>query len=205
MKPTLKTLATLAVAATFAFAGCKPEKIEPVTPDNPEEPGEETIENIYAGTSWAAHLENTYLYEGVLPMEITYDLMLDFLDTVSGELFHDVTIDIPDYPAASQHMNQTESFTYTFSNDTVVLHCEYYDEEEGDTVQYTYELTYDKEAETLTLDFNDPEMEDLMGSSMVVFTPLSVDTKTLIPATQTRTGKLNWHKVVAKVAQAVKF
>ena len=74
MKSTIKTFATLFVAATFAFAGCeKEDNVTPITPDTPEE---ETPENIYVGTSWAAHLENdfTMQQQGMnIDMEITYD------------------------------------------------------------------------------------------------------------------------------------
>ena len=202
MKTTLKTLAIVTVAASLAFAGCKKEKIEPVTPETPEV---ETPENIYEGTSWIAHMENTYYYQGMLQMDVTYDLSLDFLDSVSGELFHDINIDVPDYPAASQNQNMTESFTYTFSNDSVILKCQYYDDELGDTAYYSYELVYDTVAKTLTLDFDDPDMEEIMGTSVVVFTQVPVEpAKAIIPGAKTAKGKVNWNNIVGKIARALK-
>lgn len=199
MKSTLKTLATLLVAATFAFAGCeKEDNINPIVPDAPEE---ETPVNIYDGTSWMAHIENTYYYEGFLRMDIDYSLSLDFLDSVKGELFHDVYINVPDYPTASQSFNETEEFAYTFSNDSVVLNCQYFDEESGDTVDYAYVLVYDTVAKTLTLDFNDPDMEAMVGTTTVVFTQVDTSAKSVRP--RTTTGKTNWRKFIGKVAQAL--
>ena len=202
MKTTLKTLAIVTVAASLAFAGCKKEKVEPVTPETPEV---ETPENIYEGTSWIAHTENTYYYEGMLQMDVTYDLSLDFLDSVSGELFHDLVINVPDYPSASQNQNMTEAFTYTFSNDSVILKCQYYDDELGDTAYYSYELVYDTVAKTLTLDFDDPDMEEIMGTSVVVFTQVPVESaKTIIPGAKSAKGKTSWGNIVGKIARALK-
>jgi hypothetical protein len=203
MKTTLKTLAIVTVAASLAFAGCKKEKIEPITPETPEV---ETPVNIYAGTSWIAHMENTYYYEGMLQMDVTYDLSLDFLDSVSGELFHDLVINVPDYPAASQNQNMTEAFTYTFSNDSVILKCHYYDDELGDTAYYSYELVYDTVAKTLTLDFDDPDMEEIMGTSVVVFTQVPVEpAKALIPGAKTAKGKMSWGNIVGRIVRALKI
>ena len=203
MKTTLKTLAIVTVAASLAFAGCKKEKVEPVTPETPEV---ETPENIYEGTSWIAHMENTYYYEGMLRMDVTYDLSLDFLDSVSGELFHDLVINVPDYPAASQNQNMTEAFTYTFSNDSVILKCHYYDDELGDTAYYSYELVYDTVAKTLTLDFDDPDMEEIMGTSVMVFTQVPVEpAKAIIPSAKTAKGKMSWGNIVGRIARALKI
>lgn len=201
MKTTLKTLAIVTVAASLAFAGCKKEKIEPLTPVTPEV---ETPENIYVGTAWTAHLENTYYYQGMLPMNITYDLSLDFLDSVSGELFHDVLIDVPDFPSASQSTSMTEEFIYSFSNDSVVLNCRYIDEDTGDTLDYSYLLVYDSVDKTLTLDFGDPDMEDMMGTSEVVFTQVSIEpTKAIIPGAKTAKGKVSWRNILGRIARAI--
>ncbi|MBR5352182.1 MAG: hypothetical protein IK126_00570 [Bacteroidales bacterium] len=203
MKTTLKTLAIVTVAASLAFAGCKKEKIEPLTPETPEV---ETPENNYVGTAWSAHLENTYYYEGMLQMDVTYDLSLDFLDSVSGELFHDLVINVPDYPAASQNQNMTEAFTYTFSNDSVILKCHYYDDELGDTAYYSYELVYDTVAQTLTLDFDDPDMEEIMGTSVMVFTQVPVEpAKAIIPSAKTAKGKMSWGNIVGRIVRALKI
>ena len=73
MNATIRTLATLAVAATLAMAGCKKDDVSPITPNIPDNPGEEPIENIYVGTTWEAHLENQFFYQGI-EEDVTYDL-----------------------------------------------------------------------------------------------------------------------------------
>ena len=192
MKATFKTLATLVVAATLTFAGCTKEKIHPIVPDTP---GEEPIENIFVGTSWTAHLENTYyqVQQGMnIQMDITYDLSLDFLDSTNAELFHDLYVYVPVYPAASQSQNMTETFHGTYISD-----------ETGDTLEYSYPLFYDKEANTLTLDFDDPDMDEVLGTSIVVFSKSEDAAKTIIPASSSSKGKVNWHTLVGKIARAL--
>ena len=203
MKATFKTLATLVVASALAFAGCTKEKIQPIVPDTPEE---EPVENLFVGTSWTAHLENTYynLEQGMsIQMDITYDLSLDFLDSTNAELFHDLYVYVPVYPSASQSQNMTETFTYSFSKDSVFLHGTYINDESGDTIDYFYTLVYDKEANTLTLDFDDSDMEEMMGTSVVVFTKSEDAAKAIIPASSSSKGKVNWHKLVGKIARAL--
>ena len=200
MKTTLKTLATLVVAATFAFAGCeKEDNIRPIIPDTPED---DTVENIFVGTSWTGRMENTYYYEGI-QMDITYDLYLDFLDSTNAELFHDMYVYVPAYPAASQTQNMTETFTYTFTKDSVLLNGSYIDDETGDTLYYSYPLVYDKEANTLTIDFDDPDMLEMMGITVVVFSPVENPAKTTIPRPQTNNGKTSWKSVVGNIAHAL--
>ena len=204
MKTSKKILATLVVAATFAFAGCeKEDNIMPIFPDTPED---DTVENIFVGTSWTGRLENTYYYQeqGMnIQMDITYDLFLDFLDSTDAELFHDFYVYVPIYPAASRSENMTETFTYTFTKDSVFLNGNYIDDETGDTVYYSYPLVYDKEANTLTLDFDDPSMLDMMGTTVVVLSPMEVAEKTTIPRPKTNNGKTNWTSVVGKIAHAI--
>ena len=205
MKATFRTLATLVVAATLSFAGCTKEKIHPIFPDTPEE---EPIKNVFVGTSWTAHLENTYyqMQQGMnIQMDITYDLSLDFLDSTNAELFHDMYVYVPIYPAASQSQNMTEVFTYTFSKDSVFLNGTYIDGETDETFEYSYSLFFDKEANTLTMDFDDPDMEEVMGSSVVVFTQVPIEpTKAIIPSAKTAKGKMSWGNIVGRIARALK-
>ena len=200
MKTSKKILATLVVAATFAFAGCeKEDNIMPIVPDTPDD---DTVENIFVGTSWTGRMENTYYYEGI-QMDITYDLYLDFLDSTNAELFHDMYVYVPAYPAASQTQNMTETFTYTFTKDSVLLNGSYIDDETDDTLYYSYPLVYDKEANTLTIDFDDPDMLEMMGTTVVVLSPVENPAKTTIPRPQTNNGKTSWKSVVGKIAHAL--
>ena len=204
MKATIKTLATLLVAATFAFAGCeKEDNVTPIVPDTPEE---ETPENIYVGTSWSARLENNYTMQQQgfdIDMELTYDIYLDFLDSTHAELFHDLYVYVPAYPAASQSDNMTEELTYSFSHDSVFFNATYVDEESGEAYEYGYVAIYDTVAKTLTMDYDDPEMEEMMGTSIIVFNLVEDPAKTIVPRPQSNTGKTNWQKVVSKIAQAI--
>lgn len=185
MKTIQKTIATILVASVFALTGCGKENIQPFEPVEPD-----TIENIYEGTAWTAHLENTYNYDGVLRMDLTYDVSLDFLDSVSGELFHEFYIDIPSHPSASQYEAISESFTYTFHDDTVILNCVATDDETGEEVEYSYSLRYDKDANTLTLDFDDENMTELMGTSVMVFTKRDLPAK--YRGQQPKSGRPSW-------------
>ena len=203
MKTSKKIFATLVVAATFAFAGCEKDNITPIVPDTPDD---DTVENIFVGTSWTGRLENTYYYQeqGMsIQMDITYDFALDFLDSTNAELFHDMYVYVPDYPFASQNQTMTETFTYTYDGDSLYLNGTFLDDETGDTVVYSHTLAYDKEANTLTLVYDDPEMLEIMGTTTMVFTQVEDSAKTTIPRPQTNNGKTSWKSVVGKIAHAI--
>ena len=98
----------------------------------------------------------------------------------------------------------TEEFIYSFSNDSVVLNCRYIDEDTGDTLHYSYLLVYDSVDKTLTLDFDDSDMEDMMGTSEVVFTQVSIEpTKAIIPGAKTAKGKVSWRNILGRIARAI--
>ena len=54
-----------------------------------------------------------------IDMELTYDIYLDFLDSTHAELFHDLYVYVPAYPAASQSDNMTEELTVSTSTGTL--------------------------------------------------------------------------------------
>lgn len=194
MKLSLRTFATLIVAATLAMVACKPEKI---TPDTPEE---EKPVNIYAGTTWEAHLQNNYTYQGI-QMNVTYDLTLDFFDTVKGELFTDAYVYVPASPSSSQSINWTEPFSYTFADDSVVMTCWWFNPDINDTSYYHYVGYYDTVANTLTIDLDDPDMEETMGTCVVTLTKVENPTKAAVlrPAT----GKFGLQNLIRKAVKAL--
>lgn len=194
MKSTLKALATLFVAATLTLVACKPEKIEPETP------GDEKPVNIYAGTTWEAHLQNDYTYQNIL-MNVSYDLTLDFLDTVNGELFTDIYLYIPQMPSQSQSTNYTEPFRYTFAGDSIVMTCAWFNPDINDSSYYHYVGYYDTAACTITIDLEEPEMEEIMGTCVVTLTKVENPAKaaTLRPTS----SKACWKDLLKKIAQAL--
>lgn len=193
MKTSIKTLATLLVATTLAFVSCKKE--ENVTPiNNDTTPTAEQDGNILQGTAWVCHMENTYMFENVIPMNITLDASLDFNDTINGELYQEITLEVPAYPSANQSEDFNQPFTYTFSDNTVRLTCIYEDEEEGEMDTLVYVGIYDKVANTISIDIDDVDMEEIMGSDLMVFTPRTPVAKKST-ATTTTDSKPLWNKM----------
>lgn len=196
-----KTFAALLVAAAFAFVGCtEKEHIDTDTTDTtPETP--EVEENYLVGTSWTAHLEGSYTYNygGYnIDMEITDDASLDFIDSTSGELFQDIYIYFPIAPSQSQSENFTEPFTYTIDGNNITLSIAYYDEEEQDTLHYSYPAVYDKTANTITVDMEASGMGEVLGTNLMVFTPRELSTKKTASA-DVETGRIHW-KTLPKMA-----
>ena len=193
-----KTFAALLVAAAFAFVGCT-EKEHIDTDTTPVTP--EVTENYLAGTSWTAHLEGsyTYNYQGYnIDMDITDDASLDFIDSTSGELFQDIYIYFPIAPSQSQSQNVTEPFTYTIDGNNITLSIAYYDEEEEDTVHYSYPAVYDKTANTITVDMEASGMGEVLGTNLMVFTPRELSAKKTASA-DVETGRIKW-KSLPKMA-----
>lgn len=194
----MKTFAALLVAAAFAFVGCT-EKEHIDTDTTPVTP--EVTENYLAGTSWTAHLEGSYTYNygGYnIDMEITDDASLDFIDSTSGELFQDVYVYFPIAPSQSQSENFTEPFTYTIDGNNITLSIAYYDEEEDDTLHYSYPAVYDKTANTITVDMEASGMGEVLGTNLMVFTPRELSAKKTASA-DIETGRIHW-KTLPKMA-----
>ncbi len=189
------------VGAALAMTGCKKEDPTPANTDNPG--GEETVENVFSGTSWVCHLENSLVQQGI-QMNIYYDASLDFLDDVNAEIFQDLYIEVPAYPAASQSINQTDAFTYTFTPDSLFLLATYVDETTGDTIEEVTGAVYDKEAQTITMDFDDADMEQVMGTSVVVFTPRQGSAKCRSTATETRAVESVWQRLTEKARETLR-
>lgn len=161
MNKTVKIWVALALAATITLCGCEPE--DPIIPEK------ETIENVFADSMWECNLQNSVMEEGVL-INVSLAMTLDFCDTVHAIMISDLYYDIPAIPLVEGEYSESP-YTYSFTKDSVFLHEWYVDEETGDTINETTALAYDKEAQTLTWDINDAEVEQILGVSSFVFVP----------------------------------
>ena len=205
MKITMKTFAVMMTAATLALAGCKKEKVEPTTPENPETP---VVENVFAGTSWAASVENsgTITEQGYnIPFHVVYDVSFDFLDSVNLEYYNAIAVDYPGLPVPPQNMDFTWEGSYSYAGgDTLMVYLNWEDEETGETGVDTAAMFYDKVAKTLTQDIgDDPDMVEILGVNKLVFTQVDLTAKTTIPGSKPTSAKMNWRKMMAKVLHAI--
>ena len=155
----------LFVATTVALSSCK-ETNEPAEPQPPQQPQNNPA---LVNTSWASNIQSDYTYSGVA-MHLDLQSTLDFTDLTNGEFFMDITVTVPAMPNYSQSNNETFEFTYTFDGTQLVITGRYTDPETGETMTYDYNAVYDPNAETITLDMDDEEMVEMMGTDILVFT-----------------------------------
>ena len=181
MKKAALIIASMLFVAAMALTSCtEKEEIVPDTPDDTTTPVVPPENNYLVGTSWTCHVEGdyTYNYQGVdIYMQITDDASLDFLDETHGELFQDLYVYFPAYPSMSQSETDTEPFTYEINGYDITLNASYYDEEEEDTIHYSYPATYDPTANTITVDMTGTGMDEVIGTNLMVFTPREDATK----------------------------
>ena len=163
MKQKLHLLAMLFVAATMTLglAGCQP--------DEPGQPVQEEPQTLnLAGTSWEATVEQTTTQQAqgvTIEENVSLNAVIDILDDKNAELFMDVSIEVPAFPAANQNMTQSDSCTYTFDGTTLVLTSKGEDSSEGDNGT----LTYHAETNTFTMPINEPEVEQMLGITELTF------------------------------------
>lgn len=167
MKTTLKIMAMLLAVATLTLAACKKDNPQPEPQPQPQPQPQQTD---LSNTTWESTFQNTYMYQGIMAMNIDAVMQLDFFDSESGEFFTDMVIEVPDYPAANQTQNATEPFTYTFDGTTLVLTSTEEGSEEGDMG----EMIYDPSNNTFYQIIPDEVMEginlrELYGSDRIVF------------------------------------
>lgn len=159
-----KLLSLFFVSTIVIFASCKKDDPQPEAPAQPADLTEQL-----ANTSWMSELQGSYTYSGV-DMQITMTSTLDFLENKEGELFVDVIVSVPSMPdLQDQEQSETISFTYTFDGTNLALIETYVDDETGQTLNYTTNGVYDKESDTMTIDFDDSEMVEMFGTDMMVF------------------------------------
>lgn len=171
MKKTRLFFGALSLVCLFVLAGCEKDEVtstqDPTEQEDPDDPPAPQGDERFAGTSWMASAEGSYRYYGY---NLKLDLVaaLDFNMDTTGELFIELTTSIPSMPSYSPQINSTTvTFSYMFDGnqgvitERGVINGEEYTEE--------YIVTYDEENKTLTMDLNDDEMAEMMGSSAIVF------------------------------------
>lgn len=202
MKKVAFIFASMLFVASMALTSCtEKEEIVPDTPDDTTTPVVPPQDNYLVGTSWTCHVEGdyTYNYNNVdIYMQITDDASLDFLDETSGELFQDLYVYFPAMPSMSQSQTDTEEFIYTIDGYNIALNVDYYDEEEGDTVHYTYPAIYDPVAVTITVDMTGSGLDEITGSNLLVFTPRQEPDR-VCPAKAGKSGRLDWQSLLRSI------
>lgn len=104
-------------------------------------------------------------------MHIIMDGALDFMDSINGELFYELFVEVPMIPSANQEFNETMYFSYIVNGNIISITYQYEDPETHEVATETSDLVYNPENETITYDMgDDPEMEAIMGTNVMVFT-----------------------------------
>ena len=158
MKKAQKFVALFFVAAVMTLAGCQKENGN----NNNSQPQPRPQGISLAGTSWVCDLDAEYTYQGILEV-ITGQYMMDFNTDKDGEMFIDITVEIPDYPRYNQTQNMTEPFTYYFYNNTLTLTSTGDDAVEGDDGT----MTYHPEDTTFHMIVDDAETAEILGDEMI--------------------------------------
>lgn len=162
MKTRSTLTALLCAAACLTLGACGPDEAEQPVP----QPGQHSIS--LAGTSWMSDVENDYtFYYGNYPIQMLCNQLtiIDLNDDLNGEMFFDISIEVPSAPAANQSQTHTEAFTYTFDGSTLKLTGTGENSTEGDEDI----LTFNPADTTFSMPINDPEMTEMLGVNTLVF------------------------------------
>ncbi len=164
MKKTKQFVALFFVAAMMTLAGCGKDNN---TNNNSEpQPQPRPAGISLAGTSWEWDIDTTYTQyvQGFeILMYINAQYMMDFNDDTNGEMFVDMTVEVPDSPQANQHQTMTEPFTYYFYNNTLTLTSTGDDAVEGDEGT----MTYHPEDTTFRMAIDEPQVAEMLGDEMI--------------------------------------
>lgn len=162
MKKAKQFVALFFVAAMMTLAGCEKDNGNGNNNNSEPQPQPRPEGISLAGTSWECIIETEYTYQGILEL-INAQQMMDFNDSVNGEMFVDFTAELPDYPQYNQHQTVTEPFTYYFYNNTLTLTSTGANAEEGDDGI----MTYHPEDTTFHMAIDDPQEAEILGNEMV--------------------------------------
>ena len=168
MKKPKMLWAMLLMTMALTFAGCEKDPEPAPAGDTPQSEEPQTPASIdLSNTSWNCKLENDYNYMGVT-MHIVYQSFIDFYDNADGEEYVRIVVTIPAFPAYGEQVNeQVVPFTCTYDGNEVTFHYSYYFQEE--LYEYDNKGVYDPEAKTLTVDMNDADTEEMLGTDVAVY------------------------------------
>ena len=160
MKKTKQFVALFFVAAMMTLAGCGKENN---TNNNSEpQPQPRPAGISLAGTSWECDIETDYYQQGI-QIFVNAQFIMDLNDDVNGEMFVDMTMEVPVYPQANQHQTTTEPMTSYFYNNTMTLTSTGDDAVEGDAGT----MTYHPEDTTFHMIVDDAEAAEILGDEMI--------------------------------------
>lgn len=142
----------------LSIVGCNSED-DPTPQPQPEQ----TTLNL-AGTSWQSYVENDYTYyynNYPILMLCSQMTTIDLNDDSNGEIFVEVSVEVPDVPNASQHLSFSDPFTYAFKDNTLTLTTI-----DGDPDGI---LTFHPADTTFTIPLDEPEAVEILGVDTLIF------------------------------------
>lgn len=162
MKKVQKFVALFLVAAVMTLAGC--EKENNTNNNSNPQPQPRPAGISLAGTSWTSDVNTEYYQQGV-QMLVNAQFIMDLNDDENGEMFVDMTIEVPVYPQANQHETTTEPMTYYFYNNTLTLTSTGDDAVEGDEGT----MIYHPEDTTFHMIVDDAQAAEILGDEIVFY------------------------------------
>lgn len=160
MKKVQKIVALFLVAAVMTLAGCEKENNTNNNSDPQPQPRPTGIS--LASTSWTSEINTEYYQQGI-QMLITAQYILDLTDDENGEIFVDMSREVPAYPQANQHQTMTEPVIYYFYNNTLTLTSTGEDAVEGDEGT----MIYHPEDTTFHMIVDDAQAAAILGDEIV--------------------------------------
>ncbi len=122
-----------------------------------------------ANTSWLCSIENTYVQQGVT-VNFSIDVTLDFIDEANGEYYEMASMKFPDHPSYNFDDDISCPFTYVVEGNSIFITDIWEDEETGETFRDTAEYIYNPDNQTISIDLNSPQLEQMTGTDKYVFT-----------------------------------
>lgn len=166
---TMRFLAMFFMAATMVFASCGKDENDNGNNGNNPQPNPQPQQKELVGTSWQADAGNSFSYSGIT-MNYSAQFIMDFLTDTTGEMFTDVTVEIPAMPSANQHQSETSAFNYTFDGTSLIIIDEsgYQDTLPYNATDNTFIMNIPAEAGETFAEMG-LTVEDVFGTDKIVF------------------------------------